>query len=192
METKTTIHECFAKAQSEFPLIKKTENNPFFKSKYAGLPNILEVVLPVLLKNDLFLTQNPITEGDRIGIETKIVHVSSGESMTSKFTVNVAKNDPQGAGSALTYCRRYALVSMLGLNVDEDDDGNKASEPKPAQVAKPTVKADPFKVAEDAIKQCTTPEQLSKIAQKVTDHATLTEDQKADLYEMLEARASLI
>lgn len=122
-----TFNQAFAKAQSEFPLVKKTDANPFFKSKYAGLPSILEVVLPVLHKNGLYLTQSPVTDGDRIGIKTMILHTESGESLEGTFTVNLAKNDPQGAGSAITYCRRYALVSMLGLNVDEDDDGNHAS-----------------------------------------------------------------
>jgi len=193
MEKKQTIHECFAQAQSEFPLIKKTENNPFFKSKYAGLPNVLEVVLPVLLKNDLFLTQNPITEGDRIGVETKIVHVSTGESMVSKFTVNLAKNDPQGAGSALTYCRRYALVSMLGLNVDEDDDGNKASEPVVQYAAKPAPKpVDPFKAAQKAITETSTPEEMSKLAEKINASVKFTAEQKAELMDSLSARAELV
>lgn len=126
MET-TTLHKAFAQAQTEFPLVRKDANNPFFKSKYAPLPNVLEVALPVLHKNGLYLTQAPINDGDRVGIKTTITHAESGESLESSFTVNLAKNDPQGAGSALTYCRRYALVSMLGLNVDEDDDGNLAT-----------------------------------------------------------------
>lgn len=120
------ITQALLKAQKEFPLIKKEDSNPFFKSKYAGLPSVLEVVLPILIKNELLLTQSPITEGDRIGVETTITH-SSGEFITSKFTMNLAKNDPQGAGSAITYARRYSLVSILGLNVDDDDDGNVAS-----------------------------------------------------------------
>ena len=120
------ITHALIKAQMKFPLVKKEDSNPFFKSKYAGLPSVLEAVLPELNKNDLVLTQSPITDGDRIGVETTIYH-TSGEFITSKFTLNLAKNDPQGAGSAITYARRYALVSMLGLNVDEDDDGNAAS-----------------------------------------------------------------
>ncbi len=120
------ITHALLKAQMKFPLVKKEDSNPFFKSKYAGLPSVLEAVLPELNKNDLVLTQSPITDGDRIGVETTIYH-TSGEFITSKFTLNLAKNDPQGAGSAITYARRYALVSMLGLNVDEDDDGNAAS-----------------------------------------------------------------
>lgn len=124
---ETTLYEALLKAQEQFPLIKKTDNNPFFKSKYAGLPSILEVVLPILHKNNLVLIQSPITEGDKIGIKTTIAHINSGKEISGEFFVTLAKNDPQGAGSAITYCRRYALVSMLGLNVDEDDDGNGAS-----------------------------------------------------------------
>lgn len=136
------------KAQHDFPLIKKEDSNPFFKSKYAGLPSILEVVNPILNKYELVLVQSPVTDGDRIGVETTIIH-SSGESITSKFTMNLAKNDPQGAGSAITYARRYALVSMLGLNVDEDDDGNTASgktdrEPKKEIRQKDLQVGDPF------------------------------------------------
>lgn len=114
-------------AQKNFPLIKKEDSNPFFKSKYAGLPSVLEVVLPILHKNGLLLSQHPITTGERIGVKTIIIDEESGEVLESEFTMNLVKNDPQGAGSAITYARRYALVSILGLNVDEDDDGNVAS-----------------------------------------------------------------
>lgn len=132
MET-TTIHTAFAKAQTEFPKIVKGDTNPFFKSSYAGLPSVLDTVLPVLHKNGLYISQSPISEGDKIGVKTKIIHAESGEVMEDSFTMTLVKNDPQGAGSAITYARRYALVSMLGLNVDEDDDGNSASgkTPKP-------------------------------------------------------------
>lgn len=124
---KTTLHTALAKAQTEFPLVKKTDANPFFKSKYAGLPSVLEVVLPILHANGLYLTQCPISEGERIGVRTIITHAETSDSLDSSFTMQLTKNDPQGAGSAITYARRYALVSMLGLNVDEDDDGNLAT-----------------------------------------------------------------
>ncbi len=122
-----TLHQALAKAQTEFPLVKKTDSNPFFKSKYAGLPSVLEVALPVLHKNGLYISQSPISDGDKVGVKTRIIHAETGEMLEDSFTMTLAKNDPQGAGSAITYARRYALVSMLGLNVDEDDDGNKAS-----------------------------------------------------------------
>jgi len=122
-----TLYTQLLAAQLEFPAIKKSATNPFFKNKYANLDAILEVVLPILHKNALFLVQNPINDGDRIGVETTIFH-SSGSFIGSKFTMTLAKNDPQGAGSAITYARRYALVAMLGLNVEDDDDGNTASD----------------------------------------------------------------
>lgn len=125
---KKTIFTALLDAQKEFPSIKKDASNPFFKSKYAGLDSILEVVLPILHKHDLFIVQSPITEGDRIGVSTKLCH-SSGEGIEGTFTMNLAKNDPQGAGSAITYARRYALVAMLGLNTEDDDDANGASAP---------------------------------------------------------------
>lgn len=121
------VTKALLNAQKAFPVIKKDANNLFFKSKYADLASILETVIPILNKQGLVLVQHPITEGDRIGVRTVIYHGESGENIVSDFTVNLAKNDPQGAGSAITYCRRYAVVSILGLNVDDDDDGNTAS-----------------------------------------------------------------
>jgi hypothetical protein len=135
-----TLYTQLLAAQLEFPKIKKDATNPFFKNKYASLDGILETVLPILHKHGLFIIQNPINDGDRVGVRTDIYHSKGGEFLTDKFTVVLAKNDPQGAGSAITYCRRYAITAMLGLNVEEDDDGNTASAtPRPAaQPAQPT------------------------------------------------------
>lgn len=128
MKEHKTIHEAMLAAQMDFPLVKKTDKNPFFKSTYAGLPSVLEVVLPILHAHNLYVSQSPISEEGRVGVRTTIGHIN-GESIIGEFTMTLAKNDPQGAGSAITYARRYALVSMLGLNVDEDDDANAASTP---------------------------------------------------------------
>lgn len=129
MKEHKTIHEAMLAAQMDFPLVKKTDKNPFFKSTYAGLPSVLEVVMPILHAHGLFIMQSPISEDNRVGVKTSIVHAASGDATSGEFTMTLAKNDPQGAGSAITYARRYALVSMLGLNVDDDDDGNVASTP---------------------------------------------------------------
>lgn len=124
------LYKALLQAQTEFPSVKKDSANPFFKSKYAGLDSVLEVVLPILHKNKLFIVQSPISDGERVGVATKIVH-ESGASIDGQFTMALAKNDPQGAGSAITYARRYSLISMLGLNVEDDDDANKASKDLP-------------------------------------------------------------
>lgn len=121
-----TLYTALLKSQTEFPNVKKSANNPFFKSKYASLDAILEVVTPILNKNGLFITQFPVNDDNRVGVYTAIYY-KDGEKIEGRFTMTLAKNDPQGAGSAITYARRYALVSMLGLNVEDDDDANHAS-----------------------------------------------------------------
>jgi hypothetical protein len=56
---------------------------------------------------------------------------SSGEWISESYEMEPTKHDPQGAGSVITYQRRYALGAVLGLNIDDDVDANKASEPQP-------------------------------------------------------------
>ncbi len=128
-----------AKALSEFHLkvdkISKDAINPFFKSNYASLPNVLDAIREPLQEAGLTFTQLPMGEN---GLKTILFHVETGEMLESEMSMTPSKQDPQGAGSALTYMRRYALVSILGLNVD-DDDGNAAS--KKPKVTKQTVKA---------------------------------------------------
>jgi hypothetical protein len=63
------------------------------------------------------------------GLSTILVHAESGEYLMETFIMPVSKpNDPQAVGSAITYAKRYALAGVLGLNIDDDDDGNKAAE----------------------------------------------------------------
>jgi hypothetical protein len=60
---------------------------------------------------------------------------ASGEWISQEMSVPVTKPDAQGAGSALTYMRRYAVAAVVGV-VQADDDGNAASSPKPVVKAK--------------------------------------------------------
>ena len=117
------IYQALSEFQLKCPLIKKDASNPFFKSKYAPLDSILPIVLPLLKETGLVLTQIP--EGNTL--ITRIAHIESGEVLEGKADLILDKQNPQGHGSAITYMRRYALVAMLGLNTEEDDDGNKAS-----------------------------------------------------------------
>lgn len=111
--------------------IVKGATNPFFKSKYANLADILDVIREPLQTNDLSFVQFP--EGEN-ALTTMLMH-SSGEWIQATYTMKPTKNDPQGQGSAITYQRRYALGAILGLNIDDDDDGNNASK----QPTKPQV-----------------------------------------------------
>jgi hypothetical protein len=114
--------------------VGKDKVNPFFKSKYADLATILTAIKEPLSKVSLAVTQFPVGEK---GLSTLLMHSDSGEWMEATYEMTPSKNDPQGQGSAITYMRRYALGAVLQLNIDEDDDGNAASQPaKPAAKAK--------------------------------------------------------
>lgn len=108
--------------------IKKDAKNPFFKSTYASLTNILDAINEPLIESGLAVSQFP-TGAD--GLTTILIHGESGEWISSTYEMRPVKDDPQGRGSCITYQRRYALASVLSLNIDEDDDGNKASQPAP-------------------------------------------------------------
>jgi hypothetical protein len=103
--------------------IKKDAKNPFFKSTYASLSNILDAINEPLIECGLSISQFP-TGTD--GLTTILMH-ESGEYIAGEYSMRPAKDDPQGRGSAITYQRRYAIASILSLNIDEDDDGNAAT-----------------------------------------------------------------
>jgi hypothetical protein len=116
--------------QNEIPVIPKTATNPHFKSKYADLPTIMDIIGPILAKHKVLLLQ-PLYESENIDvlrISTQFIDIETGHSLTSITTVPIGTNKtPQAFGSAITYARRYALCSFLGIVADEDDDGNASS-----------------------------------------------------------------
>jgi hypothetical protein len=122
-ESIKNIAGALVKFQSSVSKVAKESNNPFFKSKYASLANILDTIQKPLSESGLAISQFP----DENALTTIIIHADSGEWMKSSYVMPVAKqNDPQAMGSAITYARRYALGSILNLNIDDDDDGEKA------------------------------------------------------------------
>ena len=111
--------------QKEIGAIKKEEENPFFKSKYFDINALLRAVKPVLNNHGLILTQALTTlEGGSLGLKTAILD-SSGLDALVEICPLPDVQDPQKAGSAITYFRRYALQSLLALD-SEDDDANSA------------------------------------------------------------------
>jgi hypothetical protein len=121
-------------AQSQMENAKTKATNPHFRSKYADLAEVLEVAKKPLLENGLSVMQFPLSDTnfqDQVGVETMIVH-TSGEWVCSKLTLPIKKVDPQGAGSAITYARRYALAAVLAI-AQEDDDGQSHYQPETVQ-----------------------------------------------------------
>jgi hypothetical protein len=132
MERSESIKElaiALAKAQTAIkPAIKDSEN-PHFRSKYADLSSIWDACRKPLTDNGLSVMQMPVDAGDgRVALTTMVIH-ASGEFISSTVSTKLQKDDAQGVGSALTYLRRYALASAIGVVADDDDDGAAASKP---------------------------------------------------------------
>ena len=112
--------------------------------QFADLPTVLSTVLPALAKHDLIQSQTfePGPEGETI-LVTTLMHVS-GESIVSRLPLitNQNKNAMFALGGSITYFRRYALLSILGLSADVEADPEDYKEPSaPAPVAAKPEKA---------------------------------------------------
>lgn len=128
-----TLTTALLKAQAEMKAIVKDAENPFFKSDYATLANVIDEVKMPLNDNGIVILQPVMNDI----VETTLLHAESGEWISSETKIITAKpNDPQAQGSAITYARRYGLMSLLALPV-EDDDGEGATEHKPTGFQKP-------------------------------------------------------
>jgi hypothetical protein len=126
-ESIKALSMALAKFHSQVGKIAKDAKNPFFKSNYASLSHILQEVSEPLQSAGLVIAQFP----DGTGLVTMLIHSESGEYISSNYTMPVAKqNDPQAVGSAITYARRYAVSSILSLNVSDDDGNAAAVQPK--------------------------------------------------------------
>jgi hypothetical protein len=129
------IASALVKAQRAFGPALKTSTNPHFRSRYADLSACVEAVIDALNENGIFLLQKNYDCNDGIMCETVFVH-ESGEMLECGIVhFPAVKQDPQGYASALTYARRYSLMSACGI-APEDDDGNAGSR-KQAPAANP-------------------------------------------------------
>mgnify|MGYP000029416214 CR=1 FL=1 len=149
--------------------IKKTSTNPFFKSRFFDINELISNIEPLLEESRLLLLQ-PIKENKVFSI---IYHIDSGESVESSLELpNLT--DPQKLGSAITYFRRYTLQSLLGLQA-EDDDGNSASKQVKQQL-KPTLSTEQFESSKKGTK-----EQINTVLSKFN----MTVEQRKELQKLV-------
>tara|TARA_R110002020_G_scaffold277060_1_gene492309 strand:- start:82 stop:639 length:558 start_codon:yes stop_codon:yes gene_type:complete len=150
-EVVKSIYKSLADFQQECPVIHKATKG--YGYSYSDLPTIFAVINPLLKKNSLGFTQ--LINGS--SIETILFHIETGETITSITAIPEdvslkGMNQFQVLGSAVTYIRRYALSSMLGIVTDKDTDASGEQLPK----KKPSISNDRFekgveKVANDEI-----------------------------------------
>jgi hypothetical protein len=119
-ESIDKLAAAMCKAQSMMGGAVKDSTNPFFKSSYADLTSVVKAVKEPFSQSGLSYVQFPHSSDRGVGVTTRLMH-TSGQWLESEFVLPIAKNDPQGAGSAITYARRYALQSVAGIPTADDD-----------------------------------------------------------------------
>lgn len=92
-----------------------------YKYRYATLADTLEAVNEALHAEGLVLLQPVYHEDEYMVLTCVIVDEATGLSLTFPGATFKIMNDPQGVGSAISYGRRYALTSLFGLVVEDDD-----------------------------------------------------------------------
>jgi hypothetical protein len=153
-------------AKQSMGKVIKNATNPHFKRSYADINSIIETVEPILMDCGLILMQ-PVKDDK---VYTIIIDIENGDRFESYMTLPPI-TDAQKLGSAVTYFRRYTLVSLLSLQA-VDDDGETASK---APKAKPTLDGERWDKALNAVKAGKfTPEQIKEMY-------NLTKEQEAQL-----------
>ena len=144
-ESIINLSKALLKAHEQMRPVTKDATNPFLRNRYASLAAVLDVVRKPLLDNGILLVQRVVeSEPDTAAVETRLIH-SSGEWMAGTTTIPLpdaetgAKNTNAGqaVGAAISYARRYGLMSMLSLAAVDEDVDNELRQPQSPQQPKP-------------------------------------------------------
>ena len=154
--TENKLWPALIAARGKMPSISKTATNPHFHNRYAPLGEILSTVLPVLHSESLALS-GAVREG---ALVVSVIHSGTGEVVESHVPL-VGAPDMQKLGGAMTYAMRYGIGMLLALELDEDDDGNRASQ-RTAQTTPARTQPAGVGAPAPAPRQATTPKGRAK------------------------------
>lgn len=98
-----------------------TKSGATYEYDYADLASIWDKIRGSLADNKLSVIQSPTTLQSEPALTTVLAH-ESGQWVEDTMPLKITQDTPQGQGSAITYARRYALTSMLGIVADSDND----------------------------------------------------------------------
>lgn len=120
----------FALALNAIENIAKTQtaDTGKYTYRYADLGDVLDECKRACQMFELAITQNPSMSADgHLSVSTTLIHYRTGQWLTFPPLMMKMPNDAQAVGSALTYMRRYALLTVFGI-APEDDDGRAATQ----------------------------------------------------------------
>jgi hypothetical protein len=145
-ESIKNIGEALAKAQAQIQGAEQDGDNPLFRSTYTTLTSVWNACRKALTDQGISVIQSPYSKGQYVTVTTMLLH-ASGEWIRGVLTLEAIpmrvdkeadkRITPQSVGSAITYARRFALASMVGVAPAEDDDANTASNPAEAKDPRP-------------------------------------------------------
>lgn len=176
------IYKALADFQQEVPVIHKDTSG--FNYSYADLPAIFSTINPLLKKHGLGFYQ-AVNKGE---LKTVVFHVESGETLESNTDIPQGvqlnkMNEFQVLGSGITYLRRYALSSLLGLVTDKDTDasGEQVGKREVKKTTDETSQLPPREAAERAIKEAITIKGLNEVNYKIGTSKVLNAKDKEEL-----------
>lgn len=154
-ENKAELFAALIKAQAKIGHALKDSNNPHYKSTFASLESVIDTIKPHFNECDLGFYQFPGSEGRNVWVDTTLFH-KSGQYVGFRLNLMAVKEDPQAIGSAISYARRYSLLSAGGIG-DKDDDGNAASGKAPQPSPAPQVTYAPYAPTPEPAQKPVTP-----------------------------------
>ena len=126
----TALADALVQAQAELPIALRRDANGEIGGrgyKYLTLDKLIEATRPILNKHGLAIIQEPMaTERGEAGfvpmLRTTLIHAESGQVQSNQMPLYLTDKTMQTYGAAITYARRYAWQSLLGIAAEEDTD----------------------------------------------------------------------
>ena len=131
----SNIAKSLVEFQRKVPAIPKkrtakvpTKSGGEYSYKYADLSDILAAISEPLAAQGLAVSQSAFNGEGGVGVTTVLLHTSGEQINADPLVMPLQGATAQAIGSAITYARRYALCSILGISAEEDDDGKLATD----------------------------------------------------------------
>lgn len=176
MTEHKNVYMALAAAQSEMEQVVKGAINPAFKSRYAALDDVVQVVRPPLNRHGIAYFHQIISQENGSAMRTVLFHGASETEVHCDVPLIVDRNNMQGFKSATTYAKRIGIESLTGIAPQDDDDGNAAAKAAPVVDTASAALRDAWRDGvEDSLPPNATPRQKAEAyaAAIIADFATV-------------------